>query len=87
MREEERSVIFRLIIRDPRLFPPDDGPPAGLHRLKFAKMRPLTEYELYRLAPAADFYRAMIGVSFGREKRAQIWGIVNSGTRWTAIPQ
>ena len=68
MREEERPVLFRLIIRDPHLFPPDDGPPTGLHRLQFAKMRPFNEYELYRLAPAADFYRALIGVALGPEK-------------------
>jgi DNA integrity scanning protein DisA with diadenylate cyclase activity len=83
MREEERPVMFRLIIRDHHLFPPDDGPPIGLHRLQFAKMRPFTEYELCRLAPAADFYRALIGVTLGRQKRAQIWGMVHSGTRWT----
>jgi len=82
MREEERSIIFRLIIRDRKLFPPDDGPPVGLHRLQFAKIRPLTAYELCRLAPAADFYRALIGVSLDRKKRAHIWGIIHSGVRW-----
>jgi len=82
MREEERPVLFRLIIRDHHLFPPDDGPPTGLHRLQFARMRPFNEYELYRLAPAADFYRALIGISLGPEKRVQIWGMVHSGTRW-----
>jgi len=82
MREEERPVIFRLILRDHRLFPPDDGPPIGLHRLQFDKMRPFNEHELCRLAPAADFYRALIGVSSGPEKRVQIWGMVHSGTRW-----
>ncbi len=82
MREEERPVLFRLIIRDHELFPPDDGPPVGLHRLQFARMRPFNEHELCRLAPAADFYRALIGVSLDRQKRAQIWGVVHSGTRW-----
>lgn len=82
MRDEERSVRFRLIIRDHQLFPPGDGTPTGLHRLKFVRMRPLNEYELYRLAPAADFYRALIGVSLDREERARIWGMVHSGTRW-----
>ncbi|MGO9952717.1 MAG: putative sensor domain DACNV-containing protein [Dissulfurispiraceae bacterium] len=82
MREEERSVMFRLIIRDCQLFPPGDGPPAGLHRLQFATIRPLTEHELRRLALAADFYRALIGVSLDRKKRAHIWGMVHSGTRW-----
>ncbi len=82
MREEERPVLFRLIIRDHRLFTPEDGPPTGLHRLQFARMRPFSEYELYRLAPAADYYRALIGVSLGPGKRVQIWGMVHSGTRW-----
>jgi len=82
MREEERPVMFRLIIRDHHLFPPDDGPPIGLHRLQFDKMRPFNEYELCRLAPAADFYRALIGVTLDQQKGAQIWGMVHSGTRW-----
>ncbi|HAM52411.1 MAG TPA: hypothetical protein DCP92_17575 [Nitrospiraceae bacterium] len=82
MKEEERPVMFRLIIRDHHLFPPDDGPPTGLHRLQFDKMRPFNEYELYRLAPAADFYRALIGAALGSKKRLQIWGMVHSGTRW-----
>ena len=82
MREEERPVIFRLIIRDHHLFPSDDGPPIGLHRLQFDKMRPFNEYELCRLAPAADFYRALIGVTLDQHKGAQIWGMVHSGTRW-----
>jgi DNA integrity scanning protein DisA with diadenylate cyclase activity len=82
MKEEERPVMFRLILRDHHLFPPDDGPPIGLHRLQFDKMRPFNEHELCRLAPAADFYRALIGVAPGRQKKAQIWGMVHSGTRW-----
>src|SRR5512143_2184164 len=82
MREEERPVLFRLIIRDHRLFSPDDGPPTGLHRLRFARMRPFNEFELHRLAPAADFYRALIGVTVGPKKRVRIWGMVHSGTRW-----
>jgi len=82
MREEERPVMFRLILRDHHLFSPDDGPPIGLHRLQFDKMRPFNEYELCRLAPAADFYRALIGVALDQQKRVQIWGMVHSGTRW-----
>lgn len=82
MREEERPVRFRLIICAPELLPGDAGPPTGLHLLNFARMRPFNEYELYRLAPAADYYRTLIGVSLGRENGAQIWGMVHSGTRW-----
>ncbi|HEY6871712.1 MAG TPA: hypothetical protein VI298_03175 [Geobacteraceae bacterium] len=82
MREEERPVRFRLLIRAPELFPVDAGPPTGLHRLHFARMRPCNEYELHRLAPAADFYRTLIGVFLDPDNGAQIWGMIHSGTRW-----
>ncbi len=82
MREEERPVMFRLVIGGPHLFPPDNGPPTGLHRLQFADMRPFTECELCHLAPAADFFRALIGVSVDRQMTMQMWGMVHSGTRW-----
>ena len=35
MREEERPVTFRLVLAEPGFFPPEAGPPAGLHRLEF----------------------------------------------------
>jgi DisA bacterial checkpoint controller nucleotide-binding len=82
LQEEERQVTFRLIIRDPELFPADDGPPTGLHRFQFCNARPFNEYELHRLAPAADFYRTLIGVSLDRENGVHIWGVIHSGTRW-----
>lgn len=81
LREEQRPVRFRLIIRDPLLFPGEEGPPSGLHRFQFTRPRPFNEYELYRLAPAADYYRTLIGISLAPEG-AQIWGMVHSGTRW-----
>jgi hypothetical protein len=82
MREEERPVMFRLIIRDSHLFSAEEGPPTGMHRLIFSRMRPFNEYELHRLAPAADFYRTLIGISIGPDEGAQIWGLLHSGTRW-----
>jgi hypothetical protein len=82
MREEEREVRFRLIIRPPELFPADEGPPTGLHRLEFARNRLFNEYELRRLAPAADYHRTLIGISLNGEDGAEIWGMVHSGTRW-----
>ena len=82
LREEERPVMFRLIIRDPHLFSAEDGPPTGIHRLNFSRTRPFNEYELHRLAPAADFYRTLIGISIDAEQGAQIWGLLHSGTRW-----
>ena len=81
-REEERPVTFRLIIRAPELFPAEAGPPTGLHRWVFARYRPFNEYELHRLAPAADFYRTLIGVSLDGANGAEIWGMIHSGTRW-----
>ena len=82
LREEQRPVRFRLIIRDPHFFPGEEGPPSGLHRFQFTRPRPFNEYELYRLAPAADYYRTLIGVSLDPREGAQIWGMVHSGTRW-----
>lgn len=82
LREEERPVMFRLIIRDSHLFPAEEGPPTGMHRLIFSRSRPFNEYELHRLAPAADFYRTLIGISMHPNDGAQIWGLLHSGTRW-----
>lgn len=82
LREEERPVMFRLIIRDSELFPAEQGPPTGIHRLIFSKTRSFNEYELHRLAPAADFYRTLIGISIHPTEGAQIWGLLHSGTRW-----
>ena len=82
LQEEERQVMFRLIIREPDLIPADEGPPTGLHRLRFCNSRPFNEYELHRLAPAADFYRTLIGVSLDRDGGVQIWGVIHSGSRW-----
>ncbi|HJV36768.1 putative sensor domain DACNV-containing protein [Geomonas sp.] len=82
MREEERPVMFRLIIRESHLFPAEEGPPTGIHRLIFSRTRPFNEYELHRLAPAADFYRTLIGIAIDPVEGAQIWGLLHSGTRW-----
>lgn len=82
MREEERPVMFRLILREAHLFPAEEGPPTGLHRLLFSRVRPFNQYELQRLAPAADFYRTLIGLCIDPVHGVQIWGLVHSGTRW-----
>ncbi|MCL2790549.1 MAG: hypothetical protein FWD79_07880 [Desulfobulbus sp.] len=82
MREEDRPVILRLILAPPSLFPPEQGPPEGFHRLLFASPRPFNEYELRRLSPAVDFERSLIAVEPHPERAFQIWGIVNSGIRW-----
>ncbi|HKZ16601.1 MAG TPA: DNA integrity scanning protein DisA nucleotide-binding domain protein [Geobacteraceae bacterium] len=82
MREEERSVNLRLILREPERFVPEEGPPEGLHRLLFTSPRPFGEYELRRLSPAVDFYRSLVGIRIDPTGGLQIWGMVHSGTRW-----
>ncbi|MGO9415967.1 MAG: putative sensor domain DACNV-containing protein [Syntrophobacteraceae bacterium] len=82
MREEDRPVRFRLILREPGCFNSNDGPPTGLHRLQFGEPQPFDEGKLQRLSPATDFYRSLIGVRHGDREGLQIWGIVHSGSRW-----
>ncbi len=51
MREEQRPVVFRLILCGPQFLPSEAGPPLGLHRLVFAEPRPLsplTNYDGFR---------------------------------------
>jgi hypothetical protein len=82
MLEEERPLRFRLILRDPKNFVAEDGPPDGLHRLVFSDPRPFNEYELRKLAPAVDFYRSLIGINVNAYGELQIWGLIHSGQRW-----
>jgi hypothetical protein len=83
MREEERPVNFRLIVREPERFAPEEGPPEGLHRLPFTAPRLFSEYELRSLSTATDFYRSLLGVRIDPAEGLQIWGMVHSGARWT----
>ena len=87
LRDEERLVTFRVICCPPELVPADSGPPTGLHRLAFTHPRPLTEDELRRLSPSADFHRSLIGVQFGTDNTPEIWGIISSGPRWIKAAQ
>jgi len=81
LHEEDRPVRFRLFVGDASTIPMDSGPPDGLHRLLFAEPRAFDESEIRRLAPAAKYHRALIGVS--RHKGAfHIWGVLQSGPRW-----
>lgn len=87
LREEERPVIFRLLLADPHDFPPDAGPPWGLYRLLFTHGRPLDAAELRRLSPAVKYHRTLIGVRRSGVREFEIWGIVQSGPRWLHAPQ
>jgi hypothetical protein len=82
LKEEQRPVRFRLILREPHCFSSEDGPPTGIHRVMFSEPLPFYENELLRLSPAVDFYRSLVGVKRDGEKGLQIWGMVHSGSRW-----
>lgn len=87
LRDEERPVRFRLLLREPERLPPEQGPPTGLHRLIFTQPRPCNVHELRRLSPAVDFYRALIGVSLDAEQEPYIWGLAHSGPSWIHVVQ
>lgn len=82
MRNEGRPITFRLFIREPALFKAQENPPSGLHRIVFSETRPFDENELAVLSCGVDFYRSLIGVSPDKTKGLQIWGLINSGSRW-----
>ena len=82
LREEERPVIFRAILAEPSLFEPGGRPPESLQRFTFPLPLPFDQRELRRLSVAADPQRTLIGVWRDGDAGLQIWGLVNSGTRW-----
>jgi len=82
LREEDRPVRFRLMLRDPQDFTQEDESPRGLQHLVFASPMGLEANELRRLAQAAPFDRALIGVRLNAGGRMEIWGIIHSGSDW-----
>jgi hypothetical protein len=82
LQEEERAVTFRVILCEPDVLPPREGPPGGTHRLEFPRTRPFDMQEIRRLSPAVDYYRSLIGIGFDEEEGLRIWGLVHSGQRW-----
>lgn len=82
LHEEGRPITFRVAFASPDAFEAMSGPPAGLHRLLFTRVRPLDEHELRRLSPAAAFSRSLIGATADPVTGPEIWGIVHSGPQW-----
>lgn len=84
MREEERTITFRVILSGPQSFPPGEGPPSGLHRLRLDAPRSFDAHELRRLSPGAEFHRSLIAVDKDGEdgENLRIWGSVITGPRW-----
>ena len=82
LRDENRAVRFRLILREPSSLPRGDGPPDGLHVLQFAQPIDLSANELRRLAAAAAFERALVGARVSPRTQLEIWGVVHTGEQW-----
>lgn len=85
LREEDRPVAFRILLCSPDLLAAESGPPTGLHRVLFAEPRPFEIQELRRLAAAAPYHRALIGVCGIGDGPPRIWGVVYSGSRWLRV--
>jgi hypothetical protein len=82
MHEELRSLQFRVILCGPSAFPEKLGPPHGFLRLVFSEPRAFHEHELVKLSPASEFENSLIGVHYTAAEGLEIWGLINSGTRW-----
>jgi len=82
MREEDRPVVFRVLLRERARIPREGNPPDGLHRLSFNQPRPFNANELRRLSPAASFDRALVGGELNPQGQLEIWGVVHSGSGW-----
>lgn len=82
LKEEGRSVRARMIIAPPDAFPLTEGPPNGMHAIRFTAPHNLTANEIKRLSPAVGFYHSVIAVWPDRDKGFRIWGILNTGPRW-----
>lgn len=80
--EEGEPVRCRVILADPTDWNRGEGPPAGFHVLHFTEPRPFTAQEIRKLAPAASYFRSMLGVHYSPAHGAAIWGLVESGARW-----
>jgi broad specificity phosphatase PhoE len=77
LRDEDRPVRVRLVVADPGEFDPREGPPNAL-----------TPEELRRLAIAAKYHRALVGIRPGKEPgRFAVWGMLQSGPGWIQVAQ
>jgi hypothetical protein len=83
LREEGRSLTFRLVVASPARFDDAQHVPHALQRLRFSRARPLDPHELRRLAPATDYARSVIGVRLSRHG-SRVWGLLHAGSVWPA---
>jgi hypothetical protein len=87
LRDEDRPVRVRLVVAEPEAFSPLGGPPLDLHPLVFDTPLALTPEELRRLAVAAKYHRALVGVRADDDGRFVVWGILQSGPGWVQVAQ
>ena len=88
LRDEDRTVHMRIVVAQPEEFDSHQGPPDGLQPLMFDEPFPYTPEELRRLAVAAKYHRALVGVSpVSGEGRCGIWGMLQSGPGWIQMAQ
>ncbi len=86
LRDEDRPVLFRLVVTGPEDMPAVDSSVDGLHVLRFASPRPFDEQEIRRLSQGAPYEHALIGVC-QLDGALFIWGIVHTGPRWLQSAQ
>jgi hypothetical protein len=88
LRDEDRPVRVRIVVAEPGDFHSLDGPPHALQPLAFERPVPFTPEELRRLALAAKYHRALVGVRRQPDDgRFVVWGMLQSGPGWIQVAQ
>lgn len=82
LKEEGRTVRARAVIAPPDAFDEGEGPPDGIHAVRFSVPHTLTADSVKGLSPAAGFFHSAIGIWPDRDRGFRIWGILNTGPRW-----
>lgn len=83
LKEEGRKLTFRVITYPKRELIADGTSKFKPSRYaKLSEPRLLSVAELRRLAPAAESLRSMICVDLDKQKRWQIWALLDTGSNW-----
>lgn len=85
LKEEGRAVRARVLIAPPDAFEEADGPPDGVHAVRFEVPHEFNTNEIQRLSPAASFFHSVIAVWPDRDRGFRIWGVLNTGPRWLNV--
>lgn len=82
LKEEGRAVRARIILAPPDAFAHSDGPPEGVHSIRFTTPHNFSPGDIKRISPAASFFHSAVAVWPDRDRGLKIWGILNTGPRW-----